>query len=171
MEIGMTPSGSYGGSTGATGEAKEKAKELKRTARERALTTIDERKGQLSGLLDRMADAMQDDQLGAYASDYARRGAEMLRRQPADELFRSVRRGVRSRPGVLLGACFVAGLAFARLMKGSASDGGWDGERHDEGRLDEERWSGRGYGEGGHREGSWAARTGAGEPRLREGEP
>jgi hypothetical protein len=166
MEIGTQ----YGGRDGATAEAKDKARQLQRTARDRAMATLGDRKDQLSGLLDRMADTMQDDALGGYASEYARRGAELLRRQSADDLFRSVRQGVRSRPGVLLGACFVAGLAFARLMKGSASDGEWGGERRADGRFDAERWGDRGYGGSGYREGSWAQR-GAGEPPLREGEP
>jgi hypothetical protein len=119
-------------------------------------------------LLDRMADTMQDDQLGGYASEYARRGAELLRRQSADELFRSARRAVRSRPGILLGACFVAGLAFARLMKGGMGDR-WGGERQDPGGRDDERLA-RGYGESGYREGAWAQR-GAGSRLGGEGEP
>lgn len=164
MEIGTHHPEPYGHGveSGAAGEAKEKAKELTRTARDRALSVLDEQKGQLSGLLDRVADTMQDDRLGGYASEYARRGAELLRRQSADELFRSVRSGVRSRPGLLLSACFVAGLAVARLMKGSMGDGG-------RGRLDSGRWSGRGHGESGYREGSWSSPeptggAGRGEP-------
>ena len=133
-----------------TGEAKEKAKELTRTARDRALSTLDQQKGQLSGLLDRVADTIQDDRLGGFASEYARRGAELLRRQSADEIFHSVRRGVRSRPGVVLSACFIAGLAFARLMKGSTSEGGW-GDR--ERQFDSGRYGG---GESGYGEGSFA---------------
>jgi hypothetical protein len=171
MEIGTHPPERSGGSSGSTGEAKERARELTRTARERALSTLDERKGELSRLLDRMAETMQEDQIGAYASEYARRGADFLRRQSTDEIFRSVRRGVRSRPGLLLGTCFVAGLAFARLMKGSMSDGGWGGgERYDEERFDSGRWSERGYGESGYREGSWSG-PGAADPRPSEGEP
>lgn len=165
MEIGTQ---SYGDRGGATAEAKDKARELTRTARERAFATLDERKGQLSGLLDRMADTMRDDQLGAYASEYARRGADLLRGQSADELFRSARRAVRARPGILLGACFVAGLAFARLMKGSMGADGWGGRRFDESGRDDERL-GRSLDESGHREGAWA-QSGAGS-RLGEGEP
>ncbi len=171
MEIGTHHPDPYGHGmeSGAAGEAKEKAKELTRTARDRALSVLEEQKGQLSGLLDRMADAMHDDRLGGYASEYARRGAELLRRQSADELFRSVRRGVRSRPGVLLSACFVAGLAFARLMKGSMGDGGRG--RLDEGRFDSGRWAERGYGESGHREGSWSSPEPMGGAGRREDEP
>lgn len=115
--------------------AKEDAKQLTRTARERALSALDQQKEQLSGLLERVADTTRDDRLGAYASEYARRGAEFLRRQSADEIFQSVRRGARSRPGVVLSACFVAGLALARFLKGSQrgdGEGGYDlreGER------------------------------------------
>lgn len=132
METGTHGSEPYGsGTQHTTGEAKEKAKELGRTARERALSVVDQQKDQVSGLLDRVADSMQDDRIGGYASDYARRGAEYLRRQSADELLDSVRRGFRTRPGLVLSACFVAGLAFARLVKGTASDG------HDDGRWEE----------------------------------
>ncbi len=161
---------------GATGEAKEKAEELTRTTRDRALSTLDRQKEQVSGLLERVADAVQDDRLGGYASEYARRGAELLRRQSADELFRSVRRGFRSRPGVVLSACFVAGLAFARLMKGSTGNA-W-GERSGFGgqRFDAARWRDRGYGESRYTESGYGEDFGAApEPTRaepwREGEP
>jgi hypothetical protein len=111
-----------------TDEAKDKAKHLTRTARDRALSTLDQQKAQLSGLLERVADTAGDDRLGGYASDYARRGAELLRSRSADEIFQSIRRNVRSRPGLVLSACFVAGLAFARLMKGSMGAGGGYGD-------------------------------------------
>jgi hypothetical protein len=154
METGTHDPRPHGsGTQHTTGEAKEKAKELGRTARERALSVVDQQKDQVSGLLDRVADSMQDDRIGGYASQYARRGAELLRRQSADELFDSMRRGLRARPGLVLSACFVAGLAFARLVKGTASGG-----PHDDG-----RWSERGYGERASAESSW--------PRRAEGTP
>jgi hypothetical protein len=144
METGTHHHDPFSGGTsqGTTGEAKEKAKELTRTARDRALSTLDQQKAQLSGLLDRVADTVRDDRLGGYASDYARRGSEFLRRQSADEIYHSVRRNLRSRPGLMLSACFVAGLAFARLMKGSTGDAGWR-EGFDERRFDTKRWSER----------------------------
>jgi hypothetical protein len=151
-----------------TGEAKEKAAELTRTARDRALSTLDQQKSQLGGLLERIADTIKDDRLGGFASEYARRGAELLHRRSADDIFRSVRSGIRSRPGVVLSACFVAGLAFARLMKGSASEGGWgDRERFDEGRFDAGRWQERGYGESG--DGGYGEGSIAGPDRTRGG--
>jgi hypothetical protein len=113
---------------GTTDEAKEKAKHLTRTARERALSTLEQQKGQLSSLLERVADAAGDDRLGGYASEYARRAAELLRGRSADEIFQSLRRNVRSRPGLVLSASFVAGLAFARLMKGSMGRAGGYGD-------------------------------------------
>jgi hypothetical protein len=135
METGTQNPQPFGGrSPGTTGDTKEKAKELTHTARERALSTLDQQKAQLSNLLERVADTTRDDRLGAYASDYARRGAEFLRRQSADELFRSARQEFRSRPGLVLSACFVAGLALARLAKGSAGRGRSFGESWEEGR-------------------------------------
>jgi hypothetical protein len=158
METGTHHPAAFGGrtDTGATGEAQRKAKELTRTARDRALSSLDQQKGQVSALLERVADTIEDDRLGAYASDYARRGADLLRRSSAQELLDSVRRGLRSRPGLTLSACFVAGLAFARLMKGSMGDGG--GARFDEGEYSAgRRFAESGYpGESGYREGSWA---------------
>jgi hypothetical protein len=124
-----------GRQSGTTDDTKEKAKELTRTARDRAFSAVEQQKTQLSGLLERVAETVQDDRLGGYAADYARRGAELLRRQSADELFQSVRRGFRARPGLVLSACFVAGLALARLAKGGAGGG-----RHDGARFESERW-------------------------------
>jgi hypothetical protein len=110
----------FGTQRSSTDDVKDKAKHLTRTARERALSTLDQQKGQLGDVLERMADASRDDRLGGWVSDYARRGAELLRNRSAGEILESVRRNVRSRPALLLSASFVAGLAFARLMKGSA---------------------------------------------------
>lgn len=154
METGTHHPEPFGSSTGrtesvSTGQAKEKATELSHRVRDRAMATLDQRKEQVCELLERVADGTRDDQLGGYASEYARRGAEFLRRQSADELFDSMRRGFRSRPGVVLSAAFVAGLAFARLMKGSMGAGGGES---DERRFDAGRWAERGYGESGYPE-------------------
>jgi hypothetical protein len=151
----------FGGGQTTTGEAKEKARELTRTTRERAMSAVGQGKDQLCGVLERAADSMDDDRFGRYASDYARRGAEFLRRRSPDELLDSARRTLRSRPGVVLSACFVAGLAFARFVKGAASDG--DEGRYDGRRFDEGRWREPETGESGRREGSWpTADPGAG---------
>lgn len=138
MEIGSQDQGLYAkGSPGATGtgELKEKASQLTHDARQRAMSTLDGQREQLGNLLDRVAQSAEGDRLGGYAADYARRGAEYLRRHSAEELFDQVRAGIRARPGLLLGACFVAGLAFARVMKRDPGerrygrgDGGWDAE-------------------------------------------
>lgn len=177
METGSQhpePFGSSGGRPqgGAASDAKEKATELTRTARERALSTLDQQKEQLCGLLERVAETTQDDRLGGYASDYARRGAEFLRRRSTDEILHSVQRSFRSRPGVVLSACFVAGVAFARLVKGSMGDGrSAGGTRFEqERRFDAGRWRDRGYGESGYEEGSFAGPESAPEP-WRGGEP
>lgn len=137
MEFGSQDQDLYAqGSPGSkdTGELKEKATQLTHTARQRAMSTVDGQKAQLSSLLDRMAQSAEGDRFGQYAADYARRGAEYLRRHSAEELFDNVRSGIRSRPGLLLGACFVAGLAVARVMKRDpgeqrwSGDGGWNAE-------------------------------------------
>ncbi len=137
MEIGSQDQGLFGkGSPGSTdtGELKEKATQLTHTARQRAMSTIDRQKEQLGNLLDRVAQSAEGDRLGGYAADYARRGAEYLRRHSADEMLGQLRTGIRARPGLLLSACFVAGLAVARMMKREpgrrswGGDGGWDAE-------------------------------------------
>ncbi len=137
MEFGSQDQDLYAqGSPGSkdTGELKEKATQLTHSARQRAMSTVDGQKAQLSGLLDKLAQSAEGDRFGQYAADYARRGAEYLRRHSAEELFDNVRSGVRARPGLLLGACFVAGLAIARVMKREpgpqrfGADGGWDAE-------------------------------------------
>lgn len=139
MEIGSQDQELFAeGSPGSkdTGELKGKATQLTHTARQRAMSTLDQQKDQLGGLLDRVAQSAEGDRLGGFAADYARRGAEYLRRHSAEELFGNLRAGIRERPGILLGACFVAGLAVARVMKGDSGpqqswrggDGGWESE-------------------------------------------
>lgn len=137
MEIGSQDQGLFGkGSPGSTdaGELKEKATQLTHSARQRAMSTIDRQKDQVGDLLDRVARSAEGDRFGGYAADYARRGAEYLRRHSADEMFDHLRAGIRARPGLLLSACFVAGLAVARLMKREPGrrpwreNGNWDAE-------------------------------------------
>jgi hypothetical protein len=138
----LDPSARGNGGANAGEEMKEKASQLTRTARERAMSAVDQQKDQVSGLLERVADTVAGDRLGGYAADYARRGADYLRRTSADELYWSVRSGLRSRPGVLLSACFVAGVAIARVMR---RDGGprWRGTSERETWRPPEEWSGR----------------------------
>jgi hypothetical protein len=154
----------------STEEAKQKAKELTRTARERALSTLDAQRTQLGSVLERVADSIQDDRIGAYAADYARRGAAVLRERSAEEIFGSIRAGLRSRPGLVLSACFVAGLAFARIAKGSIA-GGRDGGELGERRFDAGRWSEPGYGESGYAEGTWGTPGPTAEDAARGGTP
>jgi hypothetical protein len=133
----------------STEQLKEKASELTHTARERAFSALEQQKSHLCGLLDHVADSVQDDALGEYAADYARRGARFLRGRSSDELARSLRRELRARPGLALSAAFVAGLAFARLLKGaSGDDAGASSEAPRAGWAPGDgRWRERGYGE------------------------
>lgn len=128
-------------------QLKEKASELTRTAGDRALSTLDEQKSQLSGLLDRVADSMQDDPMGGYAAEYARRGARFLRERPSRELARSIQGELRARPGLALSAAFIAGLAFARLLKGGASDPRDRGDAPSRWAGGDGEWRERGHGE------------------------
>jgi hypothetical protein len=131
----------------STEQLKEKASELTHTARQRAFSALEQQKSQLCGLLDHVADSVQDDPLGGYAAEYARRGAQFLRSRPSAELARSFQRELRARPGLALSAAFVVGLAFARLVKGAGGDG--MGERSARARWasGEGEWRERGYGE------------------------
>lgn len=118
--------------TGGSEEMKAKASELTHSARQRAMSTLDEQKAQVCTLLDRTADTIQDDRVGRYAAEYARRGAQYLRTRSADELVSSFRSELRARPGLLLSACFVAGLAIARVVRGSRDENASFRERPDE---------------------------------------
>ena len=106
------------GNTRSTDELKDKAQQLTDTARGKAMNALDSNKDQIVSAIEKMADSMKDDPYGRYAAQYARRGADYLRDHSADELITSVRGELRDRPVVVLGACFLAGLAFSRLMKG-----------------------------------------------------
>lgn len=105
------------GATTQTEELKGKAGQLGRTARDRAMGTLDQNKDQVCGALEKLADALEDDKIGRFAADYARRGAEYLRHQSSNDLLTLARTELRQRPGMLLGACFVAGLAFSRMLR------------------------------------------------------
>jgi hypothetical protein len=98
-------------------ELKGKATQLKESARTKAMGTLDANKDQVCQMLDKVADTIEDDRLGRYAADYARRGAEYLRRQSSDDLVTIVAGELRRRPGMLLGACFLGGLAFSRMLR------------------------------------------------------
>jgi hypothetical protein len=130
METGTHGGSPYQRTTeDSTRQVKEKATELTRSARERAMSTVDQQKGQVCDTLDRMARSLEDDRLGGYVAGYARRGADYLRHHSADELLASAQAGLRSRPGLMLSACFVAGLAIARVMRSGAGEGRHDGWR------------------------------------------
>ena len=109
--------GPSGDGHGSGEEMKERATEVTRRARGRAMETIEQRKGELSGLLERMADTMQDDRLGGYAADAARRGAQFLRGRSADEIVSSARSELTARPAAFLSLSFLAGFAIARLAR------------------------------------------------------
>jgi hypothetical protein len=98
-------------------EPKEKAKRLSQTASGRAMAELDNRKGEVSGLLDKVAQNVGDDRIGGYVADCARRGAEYLRNHSAQEMLGSIRSGLTSRPATLVGASFLVGFAAARLFK------------------------------------------------------
>lgn len=98
-------------------EVKQRATDVTRRARSRAMERLDAQKGELSGLLDRVADTMEQDRMGAYAADFARRGAELLRGRSANELFSSARAEITNRPGAFLSLSFLAGFALARLAR------------------------------------------------------
>lgn len=135
---GRAPFEQRGADGGKSAEVKQKASELGQNARSRAMSVLDEQKTQVSGLLDRLADSVQDDRIGSYAAGYARRGAEFLRGRSADDIVSTVGRELRARPGVLLSAAFIAGLAIARVLKGGAGGGEWS----ERGRWDGGRFRG-----------------------------
>jgi len=99
------------------GEMKEKAQALGETARRQASRKLDARKGQVSGLMERLAETMEGDELGGYAAGYVRRGAEMLRSRSTDELVAAAGEGLRRRPAAIVGLAFLAGFAVARFAR------------------------------------------------------
>jgi hypothetical protein len=115
-EAGWT-SGTAPGTPGAGSELKDKAQALGEGARRQAARKLDSRKGQLSELLERVAETMDGDELGGFAAGYVRRGAEMLRGRSTDEILSSMRQGLRSRPAAVVGLAFVAGFAMARMAR------------------------------------------------------
>jgi hypothetical protein len=109
--------GLSGNGHGAGDEMKERAAEVTRRARGRAMETLDREKGELSGLLDRVADTIQDDRLGTYAVDTIRRGAQFLRGRSTDDIVSSARTELTTRPAAFLSLSFLAGFAIARLAR------------------------------------------------------
>ena len=113
--IRRRPYQSNGG--GAQDELKDKATKLTQTARGRAVEAMEQQKGQVCSLLDKVAQNVEGDKVGGYVADFARRGSEYLRRHSADEILSSASTGVRSRPAALVGASFLVGFAAARLFR------------------------------------------------------
>jgi hypothetical protein len=105
------------GGGGTQDELKEKATKLTQTARGRAMGALEQQKGQLSSLLDKVAQSVEGDKVGGYVADLAHRGSDYLRGHSADEIFSSASSGVRSRPAALVGASFLVGFAAARLFR------------------------------------------------------
>jgi hypothetical protein len=120
---GTEPTGagwSAGSSPGAGeqgGDTKAKVQQLGESARRQATRRLDSRKGQLSGLLDRLAETLEDDDLGRFAAGYVRRASDTLRNRSSDEIFSTAGEGLRSRPAIVVGAAFLAGFAIARLAR------------------------------------------------------
>jgi hypothetical protein len=106
-----------GAGTGQGQEMKEKATQLSHTARRKATERLDSQKGQISSLLDKVADTMEGDQLGGYAAEYVRKGAELLRGRSTDELLSTAGTQLRTHPAALVGAAFLAGFAIARMAR------------------------------------------------------
>jgi hypothetical protein len=106
-----------GGGDRQTDELKDKATELTSRASGKAAQELDARKEELCSMLEKMASAVEDERFGSYAADWVRRGASYLRSHDTRELFSSAGERARSNPAAVLGASFVAGLAFARLLR------------------------------------------------------
>jgi hypothetical protein len=118
-ELGISGiEGSPSSETRSTDGLEDKARELSATVRGRAMTALDSNKDQISGAIEKMADAVEGERFGKYTAQYARRGAEYLRSHSAEDMLSSARGELRERPLVVLGACFLAGLAFSRVLKG-----------------------------------------------------
>jgi len=116
-ETGGFGSSSPGAGMGQGQELKDRATQLTHGARRRATERLDSQKGELSSLLDRVAETMEGDRLGGYAAEYVRKGAELLRGRSTDELLTSAGAQLRARPAALVGAAFLAGFAIARMAR------------------------------------------------------
>lgn len=117
---GIGGTSGYGSTSVGVGEGhemREKASELSHSARRKATERLDSQKGQITSLLDKVAETIKDDKLGGYAADYVRKGAELLRGRSTDELITSAGAQLRSRPAALVGAAFLAGFAVARMAR------------------------------------------------------
>jgi hypothetical protein len=106
-----------GGSDGDAEELRDKASQLTTKASSRAAQELDSRKEEICSMLEKMARAVEDERFGSYAADWVRRGASYLRSHDSRELFSTAGERARSNPAAVLGASFVAGLAFARLLR------------------------------------------------------
>lgn len=98
-------------------ELKEKASHLTQTARGRAMSALDQQKGQVCSMLDKVAQNVEDEKVGGYVADFARRGSEYLKNHSADEIFSSATTQLKGRPAALIGPSFLVGFALARLFR------------------------------------------------------
>lgn len=114
---GTTRPAQRGTGSGDMDEMKGKTSELAHKASDRALAKIDGRKDQVSDALEKVADAISDDQIGRYAADYVRRGAEYLRGQSTGDIVSRAQSELRDRPGAMISLCLLAGFTLARLAR------------------------------------------------------
>jgi hypothetical protein len=98
-------------------EMKDKAGELAEKATQKGAGQLESQKDEVSRLLEKVADAIEDDPLGRHAAGYARRGAEALRGRSARELLSQAGEELRHRPGATLAACLLAGFTLARMAR------------------------------------------------------
>jgi hypothetical protein len=143
FQPGTTPGNAGGTAQGIAEEAKtqarqvknqvaEKARDTVQQARERASTTIVERKSRIADQLGTVASAFQrtteqlhsegQDRLAGYGDsivEQANRAADYLRQADLQTVQRDVENLARRQPALIIGSAFAIGLLGARFFKSS----------------------------------------------------
>ncbi len=135
-DTGSLGSGQGGGAASMKEHLTQHTSELKQQARDKALEFASQGKEKTTGLLDTIAQLLDDtaarfdDQLGQQFGNYGHQAAglvsnltETLRSKDVEELVDDVRDMVRRNPALTIGAAAVAGFALIRLIKAASDDG------------------------------------------------
>jgi hypothetical protein len=105
--------------TASSSPLRERARRLGEAARERALSTADERKHRVAGQVDDLASRLEGSgDLGARLSGWLRRAQHAMEDHSAEDLVRMAERQVKAHPAAFLAGCLALGFLGARLVRG-----------------------------------------------------
>jgi hypothetical protein len=107
-------------------EGRQKAAEYGGVARRKLMERADQKKSELSGRLDKLADNLEDlggedggpeRQVAASAAKYLRQAKDLLDKRSSDELMNLAVSELKNRPSAVVAGLFAVGFLGARFLR------------------------------------------------------